>query len=450
MSARDVVEAVERVVASRRVYQGDDVVVVDGPGGQWKIKQYRNSRGYYCLNVVAPRCTQPMYSVDAVHRALRAMQGGGCDDDDVVATYLREENDDLMDALRGVHTEDALDPPALDVRTDALATRACHRIQTGFRSYVLRVAMRRHRRVEETVRRAVEAAEKAAAEVRRAMDVVVVSSHSELCHAMRHPGLAPLLVRMPSVTTVLHSVPIVVTNLLTIMTDPTGLTRDVVATHGAQLTAEHGARTVVHRAAKAIRLVPHYPLLVGALPLPNVDAFEFRGRYVRCARAVSAPHAALLNRTFGERWVKHVRHLVHLRDMRSFDVFTDRALTDYRCSIVVSKHLVRVLGRVYPAVHIVSMASSSRRCGNGTLMMDLCKVILFSDAVDIGKGIVFAQCLKIDFWEYRLHEDPRAQALVVQMQMVYPEMPIESSCTMKMTEYEQVDEGAPSPAKVLA
>ena len=133
----------------------------------------------------------------------------------------------------------------------------------------------------------------------------------------------------------------------------------------------------------------------------------------------------------------------------SFDFFKDRALTQYLCSILVSKYLVRVRGLVYPAVHIESMASSSRGCGNGTLMMNLCKTLLFSDGLNITMGILFAQCLKVDFWEYRLHADPRAQAMILQLQSVLPQYSLESNCVMKMMEVFNEDETAPSPDKKL-
>lgn len=88
-------------------------------------------------------------------------------------------------------------------------------------------------------------------------------------------------------------------------------------------------------------------------------------------------------------------------------------------------------GLLFPSVHIVSMASAERRKGNGALMMNLCTSLLFSDratlstmpspsvvtppslplraswiagdAVLINRGMVFAQCLNVEFWEYRLH-----------------------------------------------
>ena len=46
-------------------------------------------------------------------------------------------------------------------------------------------------------------------------------------------------------------------------------------------------------------------------------------------------------------------------------------------------------------------------------------------------------------------QDARAQALILQMYMLYEEQEFEESCVIKMTEYENVDDSAPSPAKTL-
>ena len=137
------------------------------------------------------------------------------------------------------------------------------------------------------------------------------------------------------------------------------------------------------------------------------------------------------------------------RNVKAFDFFADRHLKTYQCSVLVSKYLVRIRGQVHPALHIESIASSERSSGHGILMMDLCKTLLFSDGTDDAKGFIFAQCLKVDFWEYRLYADPRAQTMILQLEYMFTDYAIETNCVMKLSEILNEDETAPSPDKKL-
>ena len=120
-------------------------------------------------------------------------------------------------------------------------------------------------------------------------------------------------------------------------------------------------------------------------------------------------------------------------------------------SLIVSKHAVRVRGAVYPMVSIESVVSADR--GRGTRHHDaaLCtSPPLLSDVTDdVPHELLLAQCLKIDFWDYRLDASVFAQTMVLQMEMLCEQYTYERLCTMRMSTLFNEDEGAPSPAKAL-
>jgi len=444
MSSQDVLDALDSIIASQQVFNGENAVYVEGPGGVWKIKRYKNPRGYFNLNVNAPGRGQPLYSIAAVREALK---------DNALAPM--DQQDDVALEVEAFLEPNAFDQLAAMVEVDATIVdpactlRACHRIQTAYRSHRYRLQISTRLNLTRELERVREALVEATHRVGLAGASCVDSINVEGAFLLTCTHLSPLLLKHPIVTLTLHTTLPLVANLLTIMSHPTDLDRDLVSGRAADVMVKHPAKSMAYKTAKAVSMCPHFPLIIGSLPLPGHSTFAFRKTYVRCSQTLSEQHTSLLTATFGRKWVKHVQVVMNRRDVRAFDFFSDRSLTAYECSLIVTKHLLRVRGKVLPAIHIVCMSSSSRGRGNGSLMMELCKVLLFSDGVEISKGIVFAQCLKIDFWDYRLHEDARAQALILQMYMLYEEQEFEESCVIKMTEYENVDDSAPSPAKTL-
>lgn len=448
--ARNVLREVQKVIDSQSVVNGGNAVTVSGPGGPWKIKRYKNSRGYLHLNVTAPGLAQPLYSIQAIRDTLVEKYDLTIDQLDFQSPTKKDENGE-EEEVKGEGKGEGEGKE----EENPLSIRAIHRIQTAYRSHLLRVAWAKCMELKkklENMQKRIAAAEDVARDVGTRFKI---SSKEEVSFTVMNPTLPPLIVRYPVMTVAIHSGSAPVLNLLTLMIHPTQLTRGDVQERTATIMKTYSNKTMIFKLSKAVTMAPHYPLLIGELPLPTIDTFQYNSGssrvYVSCTSGgVSSHHAELLKTSFGPKWLKHVAHVMSLRpDMRAFDMYSDCHLTRYRCSFVVSKHLVRVRGQVHPTIHIVSIASSQRRCGNGNLMMNLCKTLLFSDGLSISTGIVFAQCLKIDFWEYRLHEDPRAQAMIFQMTMIYAEYLLESNCVMKMVEYQNEDDTVPSPAKIL-
>ena len=134
-----------------------------------------------------------------------------------------------------------------------------------------------------------------------------------------------------------------------------------------------------------------------------------------------------------------------MRTVRTYDFYTDRRLTQHVGSLIVSKFLARLRGTLIPVLHIESLASVHKGQGTGRRMFDFCKSLVLSDHCSY--GLLLAQCLKIDFWQYRMNETTEGQAMIVQMQKMYDDVAFEPLCTMRTREVRDVDESAPSPAK---
>lgn len=449
-------QTLRRMEADKRVVAGAQAVHMDGPGGEWKLKMYRNGRGYTHLNVSVPRHSSPLYSVQAVVDVLVGEFG-------VDSAIIRHALDlplppplpsptpphqqpaaqscEVEDAEVG---QDALVEP-LTVASDPRSVRAALRLQTTARAFLLRMATRRVKDLHAQM-------ESAAARVGLAHVAYKITDVAEADFCRSAPDVR-LLPNLSIRTNELPSVPVPVVNILGLMTHPTDLDRDKVEKYAKDLMDGTSPKTTIFKTAKAVLRSLHYPLIIGSLPLPDDETFDWQYNgcrtFVRTSRVIGTDHGNLLKTTFGEKWLRYCETIVSTRNVCAFDMYADRHLRNYRCSILLSKFLVRIRGKVYPAIHIDSMASSQRRSGNGSRMMDLCKTLLFSDGTDIAKGFLFAQCLKIDFWEYRLHEDPRAQAMIMQMYMMFSDYAFEPHCIMKLTEVENEDDHAPSPAKKL-
>jgi hypothetical protein len=446
--ARTVLRVAEQLVNAREVVHGEHAIRVDGPGGVWKLRMYENSRGYTHLNVLAPRVTSPIYSVDKMREVMMETFGVGAGD---LSDDDRASTPPLPEAAPEVQDSEGLGP-LQDAMSEPLLVRAALRVQTSYRAFKHRLVRTKLVAMHADLARLQADIALATSLAAQRQHTFVRTEAQEGDFASQHPSLC-LMPKYPTMTTDIASVAAPVRNLLSIMTDPTGLDRHTYEQYAARIMQRHSPKSITYKVAKAVFKTPHYPLIIGCLPLPVPQVFQYRpGRqhaFVRCSDTISDEHAGLIKTTFGPKWLAHCQTSVTSRNVKAFDFFTDRHLKAYRCSILLSKYLVRVRGQVYPAIHIESMASSMRSVGNGTLMMELCKALLFADGIEDVRGFLFAQCLKVDFWEYRLHADPRAQAMILQLDSLHADYTIETNCVMKLTEVLNEDETAPSPEKTL-
>ena len=83
MSAEDILAIVNDLSVNPRVLTGTNILRVQGPGGEWRIRMEKNSRGNWTFNVYSSD-RRRFYSLQGVKRALNTLP------DDALATAPHE------------------------------------------------------------------------------------------------------------------------------------------------------------------------------------------------------------------------------------------------------------------------------------------------------------------------------------------------------------------------
>lgn len=446
-ACREILDTARRMVDAQQLVTGDDTLYRQGPSGQWwRFRMYQNGRGYFHLNVTAPDIEGILYSVDAIERALRDKYGWseGDGDDNADGDAHMEDQED-----HGNHAHDLL-AAVPEVPVEFLHLCA-HRIQTAYRAHRMWDTRTRHMRMQHQLAILMQQIQVLTNAMPQRESAFEATALSEIARMETHTGR--LIVPHPPLFVVdIPTCPNVI-NLLTVMSDQTGLERDAVRAHAMNLATEWGVKTVPYKCARAVLSGTPYPLLIGSLPFPSTPIFKWKSSttdvalYVRCGTTLHDDHRSLLANTFKDKFMNHVLHMIGARPVGIFDFYLDRRMTQHIGSLILSKFLARLRGNVIPVVHIESIASVTKGQGAGRRMFDFCKSIALSD--NVSYGLLLAECLKIDFWEYRMNETTEAQAMIVQLQKLYDDVAFEPLCTMRTREVRVVDETSPSPAKQI-
>ena len=433
---RTIMDTARMLVAAQQVVTGDDTLHRQGPNGQWwKFRMYQNGRGYFHINVTSPDVQGIMYSVNAITRALNALCG------------WNEGGDAQM--------EDQPDNDAWEHLTTGLVISVelqhicALRIQTVYRSH--RVWNTRLGRLRMLHRLSIltHQVQLITTSLMQYEGAFVISAVSEKTMMQSNPDLL-IAPRPPLYVVNIPTHPNVI-NLLSLMSHPTGLERDALRAYAVGLVAEWGAKTVPHRCARAVLSDTPYPLLIGSLPLPSTPIFIWKSSntdaplFVRSGNTLHDDHRILLTTAFKHQFMEHVLYLIGTRPVGIFDFYLDRRMTKHAGSLIVSKFLARLRGNVIPVLHIESIASVNKGQGTGRRMFDFCKSLVLSD--NAMYGLLLAECLKIDFWEYRMNETTEGRSMIVQLQKLYDDVCFEPLCTMRTREVRDVDESTPSPMK---
>jgi len=445
-TCREILATARRMVEVQELVTGDETLFRQGPTGQWwKFRMYKNGRGYFHLNVSTPDIEGIMYSVDAIVRALNTLYGWNEGNGD--------DNDAQMDDLDNHGNHDPQDSLAVvAVVSEEFLNLCAHRIQTAYRAARMWDTRSRHRCMQHHLAILMHQMQTLTNAVSQRESIFVATALSEIVRMESHTDRFivphPLLYveDIPP-----HNDAI---NLLTLMYNQTGLERDTVRAHALGLAADWGVKTVPHKCARAVLSGTPYPLLIGSLPLPSTPSFKWKSSvtdvalYVRCGTVLHDDHRDLIANTFLDKFMDHVRDMISTRTVGIFDFYRDRRMTQHIGSLIVSKFLARLRGNVIPVLHIESIASVVKGKGAGRRMFDFCKALVLSGNVTY--GLLLAECLKIDFWEYRMNETTEGKAMITQLQVLYEDVCFESLCTMRTREVFAVDESAPSPMKQLA
>ena len=164
-----------------------------------------------------------------------------------------------------------------------------------------------------------------------------------------------------------------------------------------------------------------------------------------CASNVAHSCAALA-REFSIAWATHQEKLISDKMVSAYDFFSDRARTKYLGSVVLNKLLVRKNGVYSAAISVESIVAQRKDSGAGAYMVEFVRRLLFTDALNISHGYIFAQCLEVPFWAFKLDNGIMARGFVFQMQHSFAYYAFESACAPRALRFDAADEIA-SPNK---
>ena len=207
-----------------------------------------------------------------------------------------------------------------------------------------------------------------------------------------------------------------------------------------QMIGQYAKSNILHSCARAflhMTMSGPVPLLRAAVGLPT-GAFAFRALnqstyYVSQSPKLSDKHSTLLVSTFVDPEFRlHIERLLDTSHFEPFDVFSDESRTVPIGGIVLGRFHVDVSGVDYPGVCIASIAIQGEKySGNGTVLMELARQVLFHRNSVAKHGYIFAQCLKIPFWQYRLENGNLGKSINFQLSCHIPEYNLDRRLDMK-------------------
>ena len=451
--ARAILDCVRTLDATPRIVAASDAIILPGPpnGEPWRIRMYRNGRGKHHLNVKVPGLATPRYCVRGVINALIAFgvelpdEMNYDDDDSLGLQELLENDEDAEVEVEDAHVE--VTPP------NPIAYMAGYRINVVIRAYLLWKRRAYVRRMENELARVTQDLYDARVEEDTAMERMTVIAMSEMAYRNLHPDVNLL----PTVTFIsdLRMGSRMFTNIQNMMTQVSGLTRNMIDARASELVRTFASTTLPHRCGRAhLRLGGHGAIVVGDLPLhlPPFIACELMGQrmYVSINEEPDDAWIAVTTSQFGEPWTAHMSNLGRT-DVTFITLFTDIHRRNAVGAMAFSRKVARKASVFYPVVIIESIASREMNQGTGKKMFEFSRNILFSDTVGIHSGLIFAQCVRIPFWPDRMDETREAKSLIMQMEMLYQSYSFEPHTSMRsawVTMYD--DMPSPAPTHVVA
>lgn len=409
--ARALVARVRTLTDSRETKIGNDIVRCVGPGGTWSLRSGLGPRGslQYCFRPPSNSKYDTCYSLNGLIKHLEGFFR------EIEPTYgahdLAAEPDsldpiELLDMLSTPSTPEAVVAPMQQLSQEAL--RAAAIIAARFRSYTLRKMLRNKRVLE------------------MSLDTVTAALPS---------------VFQGVVAAVQHEIKTQPTRPLDTISEPMLLFKDVATSHheiSQSALLEEASRlmsfapsSVQYAYGKGILKMGTIPVIVFDLPLPNrtrfVTLLTKRVKIVH-TNELSLRHQALLLEKFHRDWHAHIQTAQKVRVFGIYDFFSTGT---YIGSLIVSKFAVKQGSMMYPVVHVESIASvGNGGDGRGSVMLEFCKQLIFTDVADVTYGIIVAQCVKSSsFWKYVVTESNEARAIVVQLSMLHDTYFLANGCS---------------------
>ena len=239
--------------------------------------------------------------------------------------------------------------------------------------------------------------------------------------------------------------------LLELIVDPTDSSRDAIVQAAMRTIETEVTSSKTYACAQSV-VKSRFPLIVGTMPLPcGTRTVQIKERTLTVVHTpvMSTKHTTLLQKSFNDKFARAMGKIVAGGDVSAYDLFFDRACTKFIGGIIVKKLALRKHGIIYPAVSVESIAASKQNEGYGANIYEVVRLLLFSDAACAPRGYIFAQCLDVHFWAFRLDVGNEGRALVYQMHHFFRFYDIQSCCVARASSIEQAD-NVPSPAKKVA
>lgn len=424
---KHLIDTVEELVRQPRTLEGDDVLKIQGPSGIWKVRLKLNDRGYWNMTITAPDNAK-FYSVAKLKSNVSTYESSA-------KATAPAKNEVLQNEV--LQTEEQVASSAV------ILARARFFL---FRKDVVNVVQMCERVAR--LRAEAEEAERALVQCKADCD----ARYARLCSSVRHLETVHPSSFRKSVTSLDTIRP--GDSLISSMTDHTGFTRESVLTATAANLEKHAPNTIENTTAMAMSRTPHFPLILGVLPLPSgapriVDMEPIGTVTVLNTSTTLTPrHSKCLKKAFSHTWNKHVDEMLRKRPVAVYDVFRGKSMTDYIGSVILSKYLTRRHGQLAPAISIESIVAQTKERSMGAMLFTFCKKLLFSDSPHITHGYLFAQCLPVHFWTFKLDIGNVARTLVFQLYLMYANYHLEEDCEMRALRVDLADETEPSsPAK---
>lgn len=439
-----IVEKARTMEFAQMAVRGDSAVRMNGPGGTWILRMYQASggRGSYHLNVRIPGRPQPVYSIAGIRSALESIFGIAID-----ATDADTINDEASDLDVEFHAEDT----SAEAEDNQLYRRAALRIVSAYRAHRMRKCIATRIKARADVRSAQEdvvRAQVALASARIAVDgadaELITTTHratESIIHEDAVRLTTPSITLIPSTKSFgTESIPVngieYLGDIISLVAVPFGWTRTDIVAHANGLIRNNSKKSMAYECGRSVLHSPHHPLIVGELPLPfynslmKIDVGDVP-IYVQSLYNVSQFHKNALLNNFNPSWYDHIDNMMR-QDVVYYDFFLDRFKREYMGSLVLSKMCVKTYGNFFPAMSIESIVAAKKGVGYGTIMLNLCKRILFSDN-SVDTGYLFAQCLKIDFWNMMMDATMDAACLILQMDSIHPTYSYETRVVPRMS-----------------
>lgn len=431
------VSQVEALRASPCTLTGPDILHVAGPDGVWRVRMELARRGWWKICIYSPAPTSRVfYSSSGLRVFLNTHYGLTTRDLDIFESTVIDESQGtsasmLQVTLPANATARRVSRHCAQGDPDSAQDLCAVLIQSSFRSYLLRRAIHHQLTCEAAVKEAIlkhEASRALTCTLHRNFGVSDASDRSVQARTLNR-GVP---IRPSVLPKHLNTVVPKCCSIHSLVTHAYEFTREQHRINATALFETESPRSHAFMGAKAIVRLAHYPLILGTLPLPNGTCQLGNGNVLVCTgNVLSASHLTLLKRRFGKTWHRHVSDMITTRDVAVYDLYDSAQRRKHLASMVIAKFAVRVHGVTSTAISIESIASCKTGCGGGGTLFNVCKSLLFTDAKDVKSGYLFAQCLNVPFWTFRMDTTVVARSLVHQLTVLIRDYVTDPDCEMR-------------------